>query len=503
MWLEPTSLYHELVNNYHRIRDAVARENIHVLAFSMYVWNRDLVFEISKKLKREFPRLIIVIGGPDVDAHRDTKFFHKHPYIDWAIYGDGEEAFSRLLDHLSGKQAELINIVNSGHVYEHKVFLDKTAMRLSPYITYKDEIMRFIGGIETMLSSIYKQVGQLHKIMIVWETTKGCPYACSFCDWSSGLHNKVRIWGKDELIPNWKKEIDWFFEIYTANNMHIYWTNPNIGLAHQDEEIVDYWCSLKDNRPGPMIYNPQLSKLKKETTFRLLDKMITSNVTQFFKFDLQDLDPLVLENINRPEIPWEEHKRLILAIKAKHKNKKFKANRYSNRLTFIWGLPGQTLAHMKTNMIEAGTVESFAAHLPFELLPNSPAANPDYIDKFKLNISSISIVEHGEAFGMTAPDKSNRTIHRAVTSTYSLSERDWFTGMVLFSIYNVMFKDYDLYGREGLLFDNYHKISDVINLGYANFQTTKTIEVIQHSKRLSIYQFVMENSEHLYEMLYK
>lgn len=503
-WMSPVSLYNE-IDNYKKISKIVEDQKVSVVGFSMYVWNRDIILDICCKLKKNYPNLTIILGGPDVDAHVNKNFFTNHFYIDYAIYGDGEEAFSLLLDHIAGFKVNLVNCVDkNGTVYTHKVFTDKKILEKSPYLEYTKEIIEFFQTVNSDLCQINNSSNEYEKILLVWETTKGCPYACSFCDWSSGLHNKVRIWGDNDQSPNWKKEIDLFFEIkkqFNIQKMYIYWTNPNVGLSKQDTDIVDYWCKLKKQwSDGPMIYNPQLSKLKKHVAFRLLEKMIEHDVTEFFKFDLQDINPVVLENINRPEIPWPEHKKMIIDIKSKFKDKKIVFNRYSNRLTFIWGLPGQTLENLKINMSEAGSLNSFALHLPFEILPNTPAANTEYIKKYNLQIDSIVIVGHGNSFGgVIVPD---RVIHRAVIGSYSMNTKEWFTGLFIFYIYNSMFNFYELYGKEDKIFQNYNKVEHIINDSYQHFCSTKRVEIAYSNKFYSIYEYVKDNKAVLYDLLY-
>jgi len=365
------------------------------------------------------------------------------------------------------------------------------AMGISPFIQYKDDFINYFE----FLFNYFKNNNIKKNVVPVWETTKGCPYACTFCDWSSGLHNKVRFWGKDELIPNWQKEIDLFFYIqkrFSLDLMVVEWTNPNIGLSRQDEEIVDYWCKLKKTLGyGPVIRSPQLSKLNKETTFRILDKMLDANITSGFKFDVQDVDQEVLKNVDRPEIPWEEHKEFILAIKNKRKKREEffiqNGNKYKNRINFIWGLPGQTLNHLRTNIIEAGTVRSYAFILPFDLLPNSPAFNPEYQEKYKIKYKKISFVN------------SDVVVERAIVSTYSLSEFEYFCGLILSNLYSIFYSIVraPIIGQEYKIFENSYKISELIEKSYEPFKNEGLVGLIDNENLISVAEYVKFHREEL------
>lgn len=454
------------------------------------------------------PNIVIIIGGPEVDSHKNKNFHIENTHVDYTIYGDGEEAFSKLLDYLIDKNTRLINTVDSsGTVSEHRVFLNKTALADSPYIEYKNEYINYA----VKLNNIVKEkMGSLVTIVPVWETTKGCPYACSFCDWSSGLHNKVRVWGsKEQLIPNWKKEVGLFFElakILNIKDFNVYWTNPNIGLTPQDEEIVDFWCLMKQKIPnGPVIQNPQLSKLKKDVTYRILDKMLANGITNDFKFDVQDLNETVLQNINRPEIPWSEHKQYILNLKSKYRTLDDlyvnRRDKYVNRITFIWGLPGQTLDNLKYNITEAGTVRCYGHNLPFELLPNTPAYNDEYIKKYSMKFRKITILDHGRLF--KSKIKSSFDIERAVVENYSLTERDYFTGVILYNIYSIFYSDYHkpIFGMEHKIFDNWHKIKTVIDRSYKNFSETGIVGLIDDRNQIvSIMDYFYNNESMMYRI---
>lgn len=505
IWTNPEVIIDNTDLDQDDLINTVLAQKIDILAFSMYAWNRKTVLSISKKIKQLSPNTIIVVGGPDVDSHKDETFSRQHYYIDYAIYGDGEEAFSRLLDKIAGYPTKLINLVDAqGNVYPHEVFLDKKTLMKSPYLEYKDEYVNFIIQLQLKLETIATNVA----VVPVWETTKGCPYSCSFCDWSSGLHNKVRIWGTNkDNVPNWQKEIKMFFELAESmprKKMSVYWTNPNIGLVSQDEEIINFWAQIRKKiKGGPTIQNPQLSKLKKDVTYRILDKMISSGITTDFKFDVQDLDQEVLKNINRPEIPWEDHRKYILNLKSKYKDLDNlyiqERNKYVNRLTFIWGLPGQTLQHLRHNIIEAGKIRCFGHNLPFELLPNSPAFRNEYLEKYKLKYRSIEILGHGKLFRSKV--QSTFYIEKAITETYSLTEYDYFKGVILYNLYSSIYSDYvkPIFGLEYKVFDNSYKIENIIKRSYDIFFETGTIGIVDdNSVHISIFEYFNKNKGQIY-----
>ena len=67
----------------------------------------------------------------------------------------------------------------------------------------------------------------------VWETNRGCPYACTFCDWGSATMSKVRTFPEDRL----QKEIDWFAD---HRIQWIYGADANFGILPRDETIAEW-----------------------------------------------------------------------------------------------------------------------------------------------------------------------------------------------------------------------------------------------------------------------
>ena len=85
-WLLPV-LYFE---NTQTVLNQIVTASPDVLVLSVYAWNREALNEIADNYKKHRPDSIVIVGGPDIDAHKNKKFFEKHPYVDYAIYGDGE-----------------------------------------------------------------------------------------------------------------------------------------------------------------------------------------------------------------------------------------------------------------------------------------------------------------------------------------------------------------------------------------------------------------------------
>jgi len=108
-WLDPiqTSIIDSDV-----IIKEIIDEKTDILCLAFFAWSTDRLFYIISEVKRINPGIIIIAGGPDIDAHKNEKFFTNHPEIDYVVYGDGEEALLEILDSIIEKRDLDENSVN-------------------------------------------------------------------------------------------------------------------------------------------------------------------------------------------------------------------------------------------------------------------------------------------------------------------------------------------------------------------------------------------------------
>src|SRR5439155_23794791 len=71
-------------------------DNPSVAAFSTSMWNEQLSLRVAAEVRKRFPECLIVFGGPQV-PHHPAEYFDVNPFIDVAVRGEGEEAFSEIL----------------------------------------------------------------------------------------------------------------------------------------------------------------------------------------------------------------------------------------------------------------------------------------------------------------------------------------------------------------------------------------------------------------------
>lgn len=354
-WLSPHFL--PLLNN---DIESIISENVDILCLSFFVWNAGHLIKLAKLAKEYNPNILIIAGGPELDAHKRSDFFKEHPYIDYVAYGDGEEPFAAILDfHLNKTPIpeSIVNLVTKTRLYPHKVFSDKGFWNTSYILDMKDEISNDMHNI----------VKLNRRVKMSWELDRGCPYSCSFCDWSSGLHHKVKRRSK-----SWKDEVDFLKTL----PIMIKFANANFGIYEEDIKIAEY---IRDSN----IKNIQVesfAKMNKDRVWKIHDILCHYNSNHEVHISIQDIDEEVLNNINRPALPWEEEKEYILQFIKKYPEIKF-------FFEIIIGLPGQTVETFKYLLLEIDSLKLKyinLANYQWHILSNSPAYNAEYREKFKL-----------------------------------------------------------------------------------------------------------------------
>jgi len=183
-----------------KVSDAVKQfKEADIVGFSLYSWNEQLSLAIAKELKRINKDMVIIFGGPQVpDNSKD--FLESNSFVDFVVNGEGEKVFLDLVESLKFKNFDKVDGIS---------FIDSSKeFRSNPKpqrIKYLDEIPSpYLSGVfDKLIESFPKD-----EWLILWETNRGCPFKCTFCDWGSATAAKLNKFELDRL----KAEIDWFSE---------------------------------------------------------------------------------------------------------------------------------------------------------------------------------------------------------------------------------------------------------------------------------------------------
>ena len=159
-----------------------------VLCFSCYIWNIEYVKDIVSVIRTVMPDGIIIAGGPEV-SYDAREFLSQNTAFDAVMRGEGERVFAQIVQN-NACFNDIANVVykSAGVIIENRTdnSLSDFNELIFPYT--KDDVQ-----------------GLKNKI-VYYESSRGCPYNCSYC--LSSTIKGVRF--RD--IATVKKELDFFID---------------------------------------------------------------------------------------------------------------------------------------------------------------------------------------------------------------------------------------------------------------------------------------------------
>ena len=180
-----------------QIRDDILKdiylEQPDVICFSCYIWNISFVKELVPDLKKILPHVDFWAGGPEV-SYDAVEFLKKNSAFFGVMVGEGEETFHELAGYYIERKPQTLKEIRG------VAFHDETKV---PNIVHT-------GWRELMdLSKVpfaYSNLTEFKNRIIYYESSRGCPFSCSYC--LSSIDKKLRF--RDiELV---KKELQFFID---------------------------------------------------------------------------------------------------------------------------------------------------------------------------------------------------------------------------------------------------------------------------------------------------
>ena len=190
-----------------------------VLLFSCYIWNIVYVRELAENCRKIMPEVPIWLGGPEV-SYDAEEFLKANPAVDGILCGEGEETFTRLAACYGSGQADAGHLAEiPGLVFRRKAF--EPAGEAGPGLarprrlpgrdgeSWDNEIQVNPPAPLPDLSSLpfpYGDLTEFENRIIYYESSRGCPFSCSYC--LSSIDKSVRFRDTEKVC----RELQFFLD---------------------------------------------------------------------------------------------------------------------------------------------------------------------------------------------------------------------------------------------------------------------------------------------------
>ena len=340
-------------------------DNPKIFGFSIYIWNTNYCVELARAVKAAFPDCTIVFGGPNVPKNIEP-WLHSNTFIDYAIIDEGEQSFTNLLLFLAGHEVSLTGVA----YLSQDNLISMPAHRV---LNLQDIPSPYILGLFDKVVADAKNKGLV--LNAVFETNRGCPFRCTFCDWGNLTQTKINKLELSRVLA----EITWFAEnkIELINS-----TDANFGiLAARDQLIVDHICTENKRTGWPKIADWSWTKNLSVVQLDMAETLYKQGIFRRFTSSMQTLNESVLKAIKRSNLSKVAFEDLIVQAKARG---------IPASTELIIALPEESAVSYKTGvatLIEKGIAYYTA---PLTLLQNSEMAQPEYISKYGIKTQKLT-----------------------------------------------------------------------------------------------------------------
>ncbi|HHV11805.1 MAG TPA: B12-binding domain-containing radical SAM protein [Clostridiales bacterium] len=266
----------------------IYKEKADVVAFSCYIWNIGIILRISSELKKVAPGLKIWFGGPEV-SYDARQCLLENDQLDGIMCGEGEQTFLELVQYYTegrgGAKPPVRRLKEiPGLAFKESAKLDGGfgERRGEIWITQPRDPM----GLDE-ISLPYEDMEAFRNRIIYYESSRGCPFSCSYC--LSSVDKRVRFRSIDLV----KKELKIFLD-YRVPQVKFVDRTFNCSKRH----AMDIWEFIKENDNGITNFHFEIAAdLLEEDEIAFLSTLRPGQVQ--FEIGVQSTNPDTVEAIRR------------------------------------------------------------------------------------------------------------------------------------------------------------------------------------------------------------
>jgi hypothetical protein len=269
-----------------------------ILGFSLYPWNAAYSLAVAAAAREAEPEALIVVGGPSVPRRpeRAQRFLDEHPAIDVLVFAEGELSFRELVRaRLRGEGFDAI----PGIAIRREAGEGAHRFTAPP-----GRVHDFAPTASPYLDGTFDELFARHRgrfAMALCETNRGCPFSCTFCDWSLTKH--VVEFPIERVLA----ELDW---VAAHGLHHVMLADANFGIRPRDAKIARYLAALKHRTGSPTSFYWYLTKNNHARNLETIEILQEAGIGTWVGLAVQDFDDGVLAAVKRDNIQTGESLKL-------------------------------------------------------------------------------------------------------------------------------------------------------------------------------------------------
>ena len=261
-----------------QIRDDILKdiylEQPDVVCFSCYIWNISFVRELVPDLKKILPQVEFWAGGPEV-SYDAVEFLKKNPAFFGVMVGEGEETFHELAGYYIERKPETLSGIRG------VAFRDENKGRDIVHTGWR-KLMDL-----SKVPFAYSNLTEFKNRIIYYESSRGCPFSCSYC--LSSIDKKLRF--RDiELV---KKELQFFIDNKVPQ---VKFVDRTFNCKH--DHAMEIWRYITENDNGITNFHFEISADLLRAEELALMKTMRPGLIQL-EIGVQSTNPQTIKAIRR------------------------------------------------------------------------------------------------------------------------------------------------------------------------------------------------------------
>ena len=366
------------------LRDIIF-EKPNVILFSVYIWNIEFTLKVIQEIKKILPKVFIGVGGPEV-SYRAEEILQNNKFIDCVISGEGEISTCELLIGLNKNFDLEKNEFNSfdfnidGIYFRNKNFTPRNPIQnLDELFFAYPQLKNSIN--DKTENSIQEENLDVNNRIFYYESSRGCPFRCSYC--LSSIDKSVRNRSLEKVFEDLQIFLD-------AKVKLVKFVDRTFNLS--EDRTIAIWNFIKDNHNGITMFHFEIAAQQLSEKMLQTIKDFPKGIMQF-EIGIQSTNEKTLDAIGRPanlpkliekikQIPKTIHSHLDLIAGLPHES----ILEFKNSFDFVIKLKPDMLQLGFLKILSGTQMETFAKENDYQFSATPPyeVLSTPYISYFDL-----------------------------------------------------------------------------------------------------------------------